>query len=177
MLTERPDERYCQHCRGELDRASIMVKLDNLLLPTDFSEPSLVSTHYALELAARFQAKLHLLHVIEDPVLYVPMFESFPLPSREEFEVYAQDRLDNWILPEDATEFDQTTCWRHGKPVAEILRYARENTIDMIVMGTHGRGLAAHLLLGSVAEKVVRKAPCPVLTVRCEAHQFVHPGQ
>ena len=64
-----------------------------------------------------------------------------------------------------------------GGPYVEIVRYAQERTIDLIVMGTHGRGFVAHMLMGSVAEKVVRKAPCPVLTVRHPEHEFVIPDE
>lgn len=151
-----------------------MIALRNLLLPVDFSEPSLKATEYAVSLAHRFGATLHVLHVIEDPVVYLPMFESYPLPTREQFETYAQTRLENWILPEDAEGIRLETTWRHGKPHIEAIDYASDNSIDLIVIGTHGRGLAAHLLLGSVAEKVVRKAPCPVLTVHPSGKQFVH---
>lgn len=154
-----------------------MLELRNILLPTDFSEPSLVATRYALEFARRFGAKLHLLHVIEDPVVYLPMFESYPLPSREEFEQFAQTRLDNWILPDDAQGIEIARQWVHGAPFVEILRAIEREQIDLVVLGTHGRGFAAHLLMGSVAEKIVRKARCPVLTVRPEEHQFVHPDQ
>ena len=62
-----------------------------------------------------------------------------------------------------------------GHPFVEIVRYAREHEIDLIVMGTHGRGPIGHMLMGSVAEKVVRKAPCPVLTVRHPEHRFEYP--
>lgn len=154
-----------------------MIELRNILLPTDFSEPSLTATQYAVELARRFEAKLHLLHVIEDPVVYLPMFESYALPSRDEFEQFAQTRLDNWILPEDAEGIEVARHWVHGTPVVEIVRTIERESIDLVVIGTHGRGFAAHLLIGSLAEKIVRKAPCPVLTVRPEEHQFVHPGQ
>ena len=153
-----------------------MIELKNILLPADFSEPSLEATEYAVDLVKQFGSKLHLLHVIEDPVVYLPMFESFPLPAREEFETYAQVRLENWILPEDQEQCEIEVRWVHGTPFVEILRDAKEHAVDMIVLGTHGRGLAAQLLLGSVVEKVVRSAPCPVLTVRPEGHQFVHPG-
>ena len=60
-------------------------------------------------------------------------------------------------------------------PFTEIIRFAKDKDIDLIVMGTHGHTGLAHVLLGSVAEKVVRKAPCPVLTVRHPEHEFVHP--
>ena len=152
-----------------------MIALNQLLLPVDFSEPALEATHYALELAERFSATLHLLHVIEDPAVYLPMFESYPLPSREEFEQYAQTRLDNWIPEDDADRCPIERHWVHGTPFVQILRFAKDRNIDLIVVGTHGSGVMRHLLLGSVAEKVVRKAACPVLTVRPGGHQFVHP--
>jgi len=152
-----------------------MIELKNILLPVDFSEPSLAATSYGLEFARRFGATLHLMHAIQDPKVYVPIFESYPLPSRDEFEKYAQTRLDNWIMSDDAATCDISRHWVHGDPHVEVLKYARQHEIDMIVLGTHGRGPVAHLLLGSVAEKIVRSAPCPVLTVRPEGHQFVHP--
>jgi nucleotide-binding universal stress UspA family protein len=62
-----------------------------------------------------------------------------------------------------------------GHPFVEIIKHAKEGDADMIIMGTHGRGAIAHMLLGSVAEKVVRTAPCPVLTVRHPEHKYVHP--
>jgi nucleotide-binding universal stress UspA family protein len=151
-----------------------MIELKNLLVPVDFSEPSLKATEYALSLARRFGATVHLLHVIEDPVVYLPMFESYPLPTREQFETYAQDRLENWVSEEDSEGIKLEYHWRHGKPHVEVSKFSSEKKIDLIVMGTHGRGPAAHLLLGSVAEKVLRKAPCPVLTVHPGGHQFVH---
>lgn len=153
-----------------------MIALKNVLLPTDFSEPSLQATVYAVQFAQQFGATLHVLNVIEDPAVYLPMFESFPLPSREEFETYAQTRLENWILPEDAAGIEIETHWVHGRPFVEILNAAKRYSADLIVLGTHGRSATAQLLLGSVAEKVTRKAPCPVLTVRPRGHQFVMPG-
>lgn len=143
-----------------------MVTLKKILLPVDFSERSLAATKYALNFAEKFGASIDLLHVIEDPVVYLPMFESYPLPSREEFDQYAKTRLENWILESDRRRCPIEHFWVHGTPVVEILKHAETHGADLIVMGTHGRGPAAHLFLGSVAEKVVRQAPCPVLTVR-----------
>jgi nucleotide-binding universal stress UspA family protein len=142
-----------------------MIALRNVLLAVDFSDSCLKATEYAVTLANRFGATLHLLHVIEDPVVYLPMFESYGLPPREQFETYAQDRLENWITGAQTEGLKLELGWRHGAPHIEIVEYAEDSKIDLIVLGTHGRGMAAHLLLGSVAEKVVRKAPCPVLTV------------
>ena len=153
-----------------------MIELKRILLPTDFSESSLEATHYAVEFAVRFGAKLLVMHVIEEPVDYFSMFESYPLPARDELETYAQTRLENWILPDDAEKCELEFQWIHGTPFVEIVRAVQKNDIDLVVLGTHGRGFTAHLLLGSVVERVVRKAPCPVLTVRPEGHQFVHPG-
>ena len=62
-----------------------------------------------------------------------------------------------------------------GSPFLEIIQYAKENNVDLIVMGTHGHSGLVHVLLGSVTERVVRKAPCPVLTIRHPEHEFIHP--
>ena len=105
-----------------------MLEIKQILLPTDFSESSLEATQYGLELAQRFAATLHVLHVIEDPVPYFPMFESFPLPAREEFETYAQTRLENWILPDDVGKCDIQYGWVHGKTFVEILRAVSPQT-------------------------------------------------
>ena len=153
-----------------------MADIRNILLPIDFSESSMLAARYGVELARKFSAKLHLLHVIEDPVIYLPMFETYSLPTREEFEAFAQTQLENWVLPDGAEELAVERRWVHGTPFAQIVKDAQTHAIDLIILGTHGRGAAAHLLMGSVAEKVVRKAPCPVLTVRPQDHQFVHPA-
>ncbi|MBS0262855.1 MAG: universal stress protein [Planctomycetes bacterium] len=152
-----------------------MIAVKNILLPVDFSEPCLKATQYAVTLAHRFEATLHLLHVIEDPVVYLPMFDSYPLPTREQFETYAQVRLDNWIDLQQGEGLHIESHYRHGPPHTEVIDFADDNRIDLIVMGTHGRGVAMHLLLGSVAEKVIRRSPCPVLTVHSNGRQFIHP--
>ncbi|QDT97627.1 universal stress protein [Gimesia aquarii] len=153
-----------------------MIEINKILIPTDFSETAQAATQYAVELAKKFDAKLHLLHVIEDPVVYMPMFESYALPPKEDFENFAETRLENWILDEDKEGLTIETEWVHGNPFVDILKCAKREDADLIVVGTHGRSFTAHLLLGSVAEKVVRKAKCPVLTVRPQGHQFIHPG-
>jgi nucleotide-binding universal stress UspA family protein len=150
---------------NSLQETSSMIEFHHILVPTDFSEPSLAATRYGLEFARRFGATLHLLHVIEDPKIYVPLVETFPYVTREDLETAARTELENWILPEDAAGVTIKSRFVHGKPFVEIVRDAREHAADLIVLGTHGRGPAAHLLLGAWP-KVVRKASCPVLTVR-----------
>lgn len=150
-----------------------MITIRTILVPTDFSPGSLQSTRYSLEFARRFEASVELLHVIEDPVIYLPMFESQPLPSREEFEEYAKTRLENWILPEDRGNVTVRYHWRHGRPSHAIVQVAKELDADLIIMGSHGHGNPVTFLMGSHAERVTRTAPCPVLTVRPEGHQFV----
>jgi len=152
-----------------------MIEIKKILIPTDFSETSQAATKYAVELAKKFNAKIYLLNVIEDPIVYMPMFESYALPPKEDFENFAETRLDNWILDEDKGDLEIETKWVHGNPFVDILKFAKREDVDLIVVGTHGRSFTVHLLLGSVAEKVVRKASCPVLTVRPQGHQFIHP--
>jgi nucleotide-binding universal stress UspA family protein len=87
----------------------------------------------------------------------------------------AQEELDRLEVPGAEQVRQVVREVQSGPPFVEIVRYAKEHDVDLIVMGTHGRTGIAHALIGSVAEKVVRKAPCPVLTVRPEGHQFVMP--
>ena len=155
-----------------------MISLRNILLPTDFSDASLPASQYALAMGQLFRATVHVLHIIEDPVVYSPMFESYQLPDRQQFEMYAQDRLENWIPAEESEGCRLELQWLHGSPVRKIIEYARDCSIDLIVMGTHGRGGAGRFVLGSVAENVVRATPCPVLTVHAQdpAPRFFAPS-
>jgi nucleotide-binding universal stress UspA family protein len=154
-----------------------MITLKKILIPTDFSEPSDSAVKYARAFAEQFGAELHLLHVIEDPFLYAPTSEAYVVPPHllEEIQTAARDRLDRVLEPNERARFRAVMALKNGSPFVEIVRYARDQDVDLIVMGTHGRGPIAHMLLGSVAEKVVRKAPCPVLTVRHPEHEFVMP--
>ena len=154
-----------------------MINLKRILVPSDFSECSDAAVRYGLELARKFGATLHLLHVVQDPATQPWAAEGFAVPLLEAVEQWQKDakvRLTNSIPPEDRRNAIVTSTI--ASPFSEILRYAAENEIDLIVMGTHGRGGVSHMLLGSIAEKVVRRAPCPVLTVRQPEHEFVEPG-
>ena len=155
-----------------------MISLKKILLPTDFSEYSEAARDFACSLVEKFGAELHLLHVLQDLVAMAPEpGMAFPPPGdyMQELEASARQALEK--RPGESLSGDHTVVRevRHGSPFLEIIRYAKDNDIDLIVMGTHGRSGLAHVLLGSVAEKVVRKSPCPVLTVRPEAHKFEMP--
>ena len=97
------------------------------------------------------------------------------MPPVEQMTEAVKKALERVIKEEKLQKFNVTAEVREGTPFYEIIQFAKENDIDLIVMGTHGHTGLAHLLMGSVAEKVVRKAPCPVLTVRHPEHEFVHP--
>ena len=147
--------------------------LTRILLPTDFSDTAQHALDYARELAGRFGASVHLLHVVPDPMQNWAT-EAMPVVSdlAERWKADAERRLEEIRLDGPQT----VRAVRIGHAFVEILHYAADNAIDMIVMGTHGRGPVEHLLLGSVAEKVVRKASCPVLTVKQAGHVFVMPA-
>jgi nucleotide-binding universal stress UspA family protein len=146
-----------------------MIAIRNILVPTDFSEPSTAALRYAVALAEAFESTLHVLHVIENPYMAMGPAELYVAPPVNfigELEKEAERRLAEAVTPDERARFHVREMTRHGRPHEEIDGYAKENAIDLIVMGTHGRTALAHLLIGSVAEKVVRTAPCPVLTVR-----------
>jgi nucleotide-binding universal stress UspA family protein len=142
-----------------------------ILVPTDFSEPSDAALDYATALARTVGASLHLLHVFDDAyasasALAVEMYAPIPADLRERLLEEGKARLRERAIALDDQGIHATAAVYTGPPAAAIADYAAAQRIDLIVMGTHGRGGVAHLLLGSVAERVVRTAPCPVLTVR-----------
>ena len=151
-----------------------MIALEKILVPTDFSECSDAALKYAKAFAEAFGASLHLLHVVQDPYTQSWAAEAIPAPLGEmlaQWEDQARRRL-LAVLPAEA-HANAVIATAVGSPYPEIVRYASEQAIDLIVIGTHGRGSLGHMLLGSVAERVVRKAPCPVLTVHHPEHEFV----
>ena len=153
------------------------MKINHILVPTDFSGPAREATDYALELARQFKATVTLYHVIEDPVVYIPALGGYA-PQPREFEEFSGVALAEWVIAEDAPGLTIHRAWEHGHPVSNIIDYAEEKGCDLIVMGTHGRGMLKKMLIGSVAERVVRKAQCPVLTVHptCTHEQVFDPA-
>lgn len=153
-----------------------MIALKNILVPTDFSEASDSALRYGKALAQAFGAAIHVVHVVEEPYGQPWAVEAygFSLASlQEEWIKDAQTRLAASLTDEEKASLKATPTTILGHPVMEVLRYAEDHAIDLIVMGTHGRGPLGHVVLGSVAERVVRKAPCPVLTVRAKEREFV----
>jgi universal stress protein A len=156
-----------------------MIRIDRILCPTDFSELADHATDYACALADAFKAELHVLHVVDESYQYWMAMgpNSLPLgPTPEEIRVGAEEQMERCKRERFSNaQSPLVATVRVGRPFLEIIRYARDQQIGLIVMGTHGRSGLTHVLLGSVTEKVVRKAPCPVLTVRAPGHKFEMP--
>jgi nucleotide-binding universal stress UspA family protein len=155
-----------------------MVVLRNVLVATDFSDPSAVALSYGREFARTFGAALHVLHVVESLMAAAGVeFYAGSMPEMQRsLEAAAQRQLDAVLTDEDRSQLGAKAIVRTwAKPAPAIAQYAQEADIDLILMGTHGRGALAHLVMGSVAERLVRIAPCPVLTVRHPEREFIRP--
>jgi nucleotide-binding universal stress UspA family protein len=155
-----------------------MIKMANVLVATDFGPAADSALAYGREFARTFGARLHVLHVVENPMVY-PGAEAVGVDIvrlQADLEAGAQQALDRTVTSEDREQLRAITIIRTGRsPAVEIVNHAKVAGVDVIIMGTHGRGFMGHLLMGSVAEKVVRLAPCPVLTVRHPEHEFLLP--
>jgi nucleotide-binding universal stress UspA family protein len=157
-----------------------MITLKKILVATDFSEPSEAALAYGRELARNFGAALTIMNVVENLLTRaygvdggVVMIDP---ELQRQIEDGARQELDKLISKEDRDLLKaEGVVLVSGMPADAIISRARQTNTDLIVMGTHGRGGMAHLFLGSVSERVVRTAPCPVLTVRHPQHEFVLP--
>jgi nucleotide-binding universal stress UspA family protein len=152
-----------------------VIQLKRVLVPTDFSESAHHALTYGTSFAREYKAHLVLLHVVENLTVGYAS-DLFPVPMAEVFQEisgYARAELAKLAVEvrEKGVEVEDQVV--QGKPSAEIVRFAEENAIDMIVLGTHGKGMLDQALFGSTTERVVRRAPCPVLTVRLTEHEFV----
>lgn len=155
-----------------------MIALKNILVATDFGEASDAALAYGRELARTFKATLHVLHVADD--VYVRLggdaYVAVLPELQRDIEQAAHTSLENLIgAPAPGEPTVKKAVLTSSSTAAAIVQYAKDADIDLIIVGTHGRGTMAHLLMGSVAERIVRTAPCPVLTVRHPEHDFVHP--
>lgn len=154
-----------------------MITLKNILVVTDFSEPSDAAVTYGRALARNFNATLHVVHVVGNVSSLVYGAEAYTVAMPElqrEIEDAARRQLAEYVVDNDEHPVpSRCVLLTSDAPAAAIVDYAGCERIDLIVTGTHGRGGVAHMLMGSVAERVVRTAPCPVLTVRHPEHEFV----
>ncbi len=156
-----------------------MIEIKKILLPTDFSDTSKEALKYAVSLAGEYGARLTVLHVINRQLLT----EGLNLPrviSMEELETEMKKEAARQMAAflkeaREAEGIKPLTVILDGVPAAEITRYAKDEDVDLIVIGTHGRGAIEHMLFGGTAEKVVRKAPCPVLLVKPAQREFITP--
>jgi universal stress protein A len=149
------------------------LKLKQILVPTDFSEPSLKAVRYAVRFAEQSGATIHLLYVIDRPA-FNHDFDAFPLVlPKPELSRTCKERLLSLAGTEIGELIPVHVQVRLGKPFREIVDAARETDADLIVIATQGHSGIKHVLLGSTAELVVRHAPCPVLVVREHEHEFL----
>jgi len=142
--------------------------IKKVLVPIDFSDYSKSSLRYAVNFAKQFNAEIYLIYVVE-PIIYPPDFSmgQIAIPSvNAEWDERAKVELDNLAKTEIPEGVNVKTILKSGKPFLEIIDTASEENIDLIIIATHGHSGVEHILFGSTAEKVVRKAPCPVLTLR-----------
>jgi len=153
------------------------MQIKTILFPTDFSNGARAAMDHALSLARDYKARLILLYVIQDISIaewYIPSALSVT-DLLEDMQKSAWKEMDKWGAEAAAQVKDKETMVVRGVPFVEIIRTAKDKNADLIVIGTHGRTGIDHMLFGSTAEKVVRKAPCPVLTVRVAGKEFKMP--
>jgi nucleotide-binding universal stress UspA family protein len=153
------------------------MQINKILVATDFSEHARLALQYGAEFSKKFSADVIICHIVQKPELLSqipPGGESyFPPNLAEQHEALAREHCAK-LLQEAEISGGQVEI-RHGSPFVEIIGAARDQQAYLLILGTHGRGAVAHLLMGSVAEKVVRKAPCPVLTVHSGERKFQMP--
>ena len=156
-----------------------MIRLNRILYATDFSDISLCALPYAKSFAREYKAELHCIHVVDEAYQsWIAMSgEGLPIgPIVQEVLDTAEQQM-KAFRSKHLSDIDTPVVTKiaSGRPFMEIIRYAREANVDLIVLATHGRSAIRQALIGGTAEKVVRKAPCPVLTIRHPEHEFVMP--
>ncbi|MBN2543600.1 universal stress protein [bacterium] len=145
-----------------------MIKLDKILFPTDFSEYSKGALLYAVDLAKQYNAELFIQHVFDENILDPFFFAEAEDSAKyfEELEKNFKNMINNLVSEVEMGDVRYEPVLSNGTPFVEIVKYAKNMDIDMIVIATHGRTGISHFLLGSTAERVIQKAHCPVLAIR-----------
>lgn len=158
-----------------------MITIKNVLVATDFSPVAETALVYGRALARTFGGRLHVVHVVDNLATRLAYADASmagfaPPELQADIERAATKDLEALVGEDDRRELQATTALRVGNSTAkEITDYAKEASIDVIVIGATGRGTIDRMLMGSVADKVIRRAPCPVLAVRHPEHEFVTP--
>jgi len=158
-----------------------MITIKNVLVATDFSPASTAALRYGLALARNFGGRLHVLHVVDDLTARLAYADASmagfsPVEMQAEMERVAAGALHALLSDDDRANVQATMVLRVNHNAArEITDYAKEASIDLVVVGATGRGVIDRMLMGSVADKVLRRAPCPVLAVRHPEREFVTP--
>src|SRR5207247_2209208 len=168
--------RYPEH---DFVEETAIIGLKQIVVATDFGDAAEAALAYGREFARTFGATLRVRHVVENVLTrqfgadgFVPSYPEL----QEEVDSAAREQLDTLLTEDDRRTLDaEAVVLKSNNPAAAIVDYARDANVDIVIMGTHGRGAVAHMLMGSVAERVVRMAPCPVLTVRHPEREFVRP--
>jgi len=145
-----------------------MFIIKNILLPTDFSELSLTAADYAIDLAIQYGAKVHMLNILEKtpPILTIRSLDLSEEKIIQSIENDAISNLESSVAKvRKGKDVSIQPVIRNGIDYQEIVKYSKDEKIDVIVIATHGRTGILHTLLGSVAEKVIRFAKCPVLVI------------
>jgi nucleotide-binding universal stress UspA family protein len=154
-----------------------MIRLGRILVPTDFSDSARNALRYGVSFAQEYKAELLVLHVVETAAVGYAS-DLFPIPMTDVFReiaTYAHNELQAIVAEVRGRGVRVEDLLAQGKPSAEIIRVATEKEVDMIVLGAHGKGVLDQAIFGSTTERVVRRAPCPVLTCRVKEHEFVEP--
>jgi len=156
---------------GAAGKSKLAFQLKKILVPVDFSKCSTKALQYAIPFARQFGAELMLLHVLS-PAIVLPTAEAAPQGVIQESPAVARENLEE-LRESIGQDIPSRSLLRNGSPHVEIIDAAKEMDIDLIILSTHGHSGLTHILLGATAERVVRRASCPVLIVREHEHDFI----
>lgn len=157
-----------------------MIQIKRVLVSTDFSEAAARAIPFAVSLAKEYGGELHIVHVVEDSLYFAQFaYEGAPFDPSSLIEGLVEDRRKKLQTVVEGLPADVRcrTHLRRGVVASEIIVAAKEADVDVVVIATHGRTGFSHLIFGSVAERVIRECPCPVLTVREKSHGMLVPGE